>query len=278
MMRASFLLAAPFVASVILFSPLGCAGGGPGGGFVSDEGSDAGHAGDRTSSPNDARAPVPDGGADGAADESDAGSPTDADAAASSDDAATVDASDGGSDAAVVVVTDPFDTAACSGAPITFAELAAKFPAGAHVTSLGTYTLMKRTRSCDAVTGCSAWGDAVQATASPSFGSFDLGGSLNVQTEGSQLAVTPRDASSTCSYCRDALTFLSSTTSGPMTFPTDLDNYHYTRFDDVYIPPSPIDEVVSGTFSLTMTDDCAQVIGFTKESMPLTEFAFLVRY
>lgn len=275
-MRIPLLLAAPFVAATILFSPSGCAGGEPGGGFVSDDGG---------SGRDPARATHGDD-ASGGATTSDAGAT--ADAASTTSDDASVDAAaaddgsvaltDAGSDAAAVVVTDPFDTTACTGAPITFAELAAKFPAGAHVTTLGSYSLSKRTRSCDAVTGCSAWGAAEAATASPSWGGFDLGGALNVQTEGSELAVTPRDASSTCNYCEDALTFLSHTTTGPMTFGTYLDGYHYTYFDDLYIPPSPIDEQISGTFSLTMTNDCAQVIGFTKESPPLTEYAFLVRY
>ena len=55
-------------------------------------------------------------------------------------------------------VTDPFDPGSCPGAPLTQAQAAKFFQAGATQAIIGSYTLEMRKRACNAVTGCGAWG------------------------------------------------------------------------------------------------------------------------
>lgn len=217
-------------------------------------------------------------------------------------DAATLDA---GSDAAVIVapadagtdagstspvdagpeLDDPFDPASCSGPAITFAQAAAKFPSGASSVALGSYKLMARSRSCNSVTGCSAWGTPTQAKAPPPHGydtgDFVLGGTFRIITSGSNLEVSPLD--DTCkaaySYCNASLSFPSTETSGTLTFPQATE-YQYVAMDIYLIPPNPDPQNLFQTYTLTMTDSCAEVHSAeTATSGPATtQYGLLVRY
>lgn len=56
--------------------------------------------------------------------------------------------------------SDAFDTSACLDAGMTMAQAVARFPAGATMVSLGNVTIRRRSRVCNTLTGCPAWGAA----------------------------------------------------------------------------------------------------------------------
>src|SRR5581483_10833964 len=61
--------------------------------------------------------------------------------------------------------TDPFDPNACYDAGMTMAEAVAKFPMAASMTTLGNLPIRRRSRPCNTLTGCAAWGaEASEAT------------------------------------------------------------------------------------------------------------------
>lgn len=59
---------------------------------------------------------------------------------------------------------DPFDPNACYDAGMTMAEAVARFPAGKSMTILGNLSIQRRSRPCNTLTGCAAWGAAVAET------------------------------------------------------------------------------------------------------------------
>ncbi len=60
----------------------------------------------------------------------------------------------------VTASSNPFDPASCDGPTITFAELQQKLGPGGTRTELGEFTIQRRARSCNSVTGCGAWAEA----------------------------------------------------------------------------------------------------------------------
>lgn len=75
---------------------------------------------------------------------------------ASSDDASSEEESVGVSEHGVAT-SDPFDSNYCQGAPIDDAQVVARFaPGGTHV-DIGRFDVEARKRSCNVVTGCTAW-------------------------------------------------------------------------------------------------------------------------
>src|SRR5215831_16415375 len=76
-------------------------------------------------------------------------------------DAATSDGSSDGQDGSVVVdapgVTDPFDPASCTGAPMTQPQALAYFAPAATEAALAPYHVKIRSRSCNQLTGCAGW-------------------------------------------------------------------------------------------------------------------------
>jgi hypothetical protein len=56
--------------------------------------------------------------------------------------------------------SDPFDPNACFDPVITMAQALAKFPVAASSTTLGNLTIRRRSRPCNALTGCAGWGPA----------------------------------------------------------------------------------------------------------------------
>jgi hypothetical protein len=63
----------------------------------------------------------------------------------------------GAADLAPPDPNDPFPTPSCSGTPATLAQLAALFQPGATEADFSRYTIDGRQRTCNGVTGCSAW-------------------------------------------------------------------------------------------------------------------------
>lgn len=209
-----------------------------------------------------------------------------------SSDAAVVVPVDAGTDAGPVApldagpaLDDPFDPASCPGPAITFAQAVAKLSSGASSVALGSYKLMARSRSCNSVTGCSAWGTPTQAKAPPPHGydtgDFVLGGSFRIVTDGSGLEVAPLD--DTCnvaySYCTASLAFPSSQTSGTLTFP-EATEYQYQAMNIYLVPPYPEQQNLFQTYTLTMTDSCAEVhsAATTTSGPATTQYGLLVRY
>lgn len=181
---------------------------------------------------------------------------------------------------------DPFDPASCAGAPITFAEAVAKFAAGSSRVTLASYVLMRRDRTCNAVTGCSPWGPAAQADAAPPVGNlsggFPLKGSFGLKTSNSNVAAFWNDDS--CPQppgytCADSVSFLSPTTSGVMSFPDQM-TYAYLVYDNLFIPPSPQDEGWPGDYSMTMSDSCARLVTAEATAMGIAtkQFAALAHF
>lgn len=56
--------------------------------------------------------------------------------------------------------SEPFDPSACLDPAMTQAQAVARFPMGASSTALGTVTIKRRSRPCNTLTGCAAWGAA----------------------------------------------------------------------------------------------------------------------
>ena len=75
------------------------------------------------------------------------------------------------------------------------------------------------------------------------------------------------------------MSFLSPTTSGALSFPDQM-TYAYLVYDNLYIPPSPMDEGWPGDYSLTMTNACARLITaeVTSAQIETTQFAALVSF
>lgn len=66
---------------------------------------------------------------------------------------------------------DPFDAASCTGEALPLAAAAARFPPGGTWANVGRFQLVSRSRSCNKVTGCTAWSTLSQV----SFGNADGG-------------------------------------------------------------------------------------------------------
>ena len=182
--------------------------------------------------------------------------------------------------------SDPFDPASCAGASITFAEAVARFPPGQSAVTLSSYVVMRRDRTCNGVTGCSAWGTSYQALAAPPVGNlsggFPLQGSFGLNVSGSNVAAFWNDDSCPAPpgyTCADSLSFLSPVTSGPLSFP-DQTAYAYLVYDNLFIPPSPQDESWTGDYSLTMTSSCARFVTAeaTAQAIETMQFAALVHF
>ncbi len=68
--------------------------------------------------------------------------------------------SDGASDASIAdaaAVSDPFDPASCTGAPMTQQQALAYFAPAATEAALAPYHIKIRSRACNTLTGCAAW-------------------------------------------------------------------------------------------------------------------------
>lgn len=105
------------------------------------------------------------------------------------------------------VAADPFDPASCIGAPMTRDQAIALFAPGATDIVVGSYVIQKRSRPCNAVTGCGAWG-ATTTRLGSSIGSLspdlEMKGSLHLKVVGDDIQlqlidVTHGDAGSACS-------------------------------------------------------------------------------
>ncbi len=101
--------------------------------------------------------------------------------------------------------SDPFDPASCTGTPMTHADAVALLGGGQTSRQIApTTALLARTRSCNAVTGCSAWSAAGPATESvymawggdnyPRDRAFDVG--LFLQVSGNAIKAVVEEASS----------------------------------------------------------------------------------
>ncbi len=55
------------------------------------------------------------------------------------------------------VAGDPFEPSYCSGPAITQAQAVSRFPAGGTSAQLGRFQVVSRSRTCNQVTGCTAW-------------------------------------------------------------------------------------------------------------------------
>lgn len=76
---------------------------------------------------------------------------------------------------------DPFDPNACFDAGMTKSEALARFMAGSSTTTLGMMTLSKRSRPCNMLTGCAAWGSATTEASGVPAGLAIGGGGSTVQ-------------------------------------------------------------------------------------------------
>ncbi|HEX7663143.1 MAG TPA: hypothetical protein VF407_01465 [Polyangiaceae bacterium] len=296
-MRSGFVVFAPLAVSLLaVLSPVGCSSA-AGAGFA--DGDDAG-ARATTTKDGGTSGPGADagGGSDsgssdvakdgGTASGSDAGPSTDAGAeadAGADTDAGMIDV-DAGSDAGTTTTStskDPFDATACAGPPITFAQAAAKFASGASTASLGSYELMVHTRTCTAVSGCSAWTTPVQALAYRAHGNttgdFPLGGAAYLEVAGSTISAEFADSSN--GPGAESLEFLSTATSGPIDFAKFDHGYMYTALYELYVPPIPQTEEWGAAFTVNVTDHCATAVSdvvVDSVSSTQTQWGALLRY
>jgi hypothetical protein len=250
------------------------------------------------------------------------GAPTDGAASDSSDampaDGGVVDAGasdatqlDAASDASGPTTNDPFDPASCQGAPITQAEFFAKFAAGSTGADLGAYNLLTRTRSCDPITGCSAWSTGSNAVATiPPGESTWIGGGYPLKGEAcfvlfaagwiapgtsetpglvfeDQQSGPPSDWNSfthilNLSHVETA----AAGASGVMTFTVhNSGTYGYGLEDNWLVPPTPVEGYVpsiAGTntvavFSATVTNACVRLVSGAS-AQETTQYAALVRF
>lgn len=72
--------------------------------------------------------------------------------------------------------THPFDANACMDAPMSLSQAQARIVAPASTATLGTVTISRRSRACNSVSGCGAWGP-VTVDSTPSLGLKVSGGS-----------------------------------------------------------------------------------------------------
>ena len=182
---------------------------------------------------------------------------------------------------------DPFDDNSCLGDPITYSQLIGLFPAGASATTLGSYVLYTKARSCNQVTGCSDFGDSMQATARAAEGNdnggFGLAGSVQLQagggSNGNYVELDLVDSSSDVSF--EGVTEFElnnvSQSDTPVTWPTSQ-GYSYELLDNLFIPPSPDGAAVSANFTISMTSSCLRVVGAPSTAQSENEYALLVRF
>ena len=182
---------------------------------------------------------------------------------------------------------DPFDDNSCLGDPITYPQVIALFPAGASTVDIGSYVLYTKTRSCNGVTGCSAFGDSTQATARMAEGNenggFGLAGFVQLQAgddgNGAYLDLNLVDFSSDVSFEGITEFELNNITISdvPVPWPT-TQGYDYELLDNLFIPPSPDGAAVLGDFSITMTTSCLRVVGAPNSQQNTNEYALLIRF
>src|SRR5579884_3234707 len=173
--------------------------GGTTGGGDAGAASDAGSGGDAT-----------DGGADG-------GGSGDAGGGA---DAAAPDGGDAGGDAGAT--TDPFDPQSCPGQPLTEAQAATFFQAGATQAVVGSYTIEMRQRSCNSVTGCGPWGTPTTGLGAVlGGGTQPLTGTILLNVQGSSVVLTLQDRTEELPY------FMGSTCSAVDGTPETCGAYSY---------------------------------------------------
>ena len=182
---------------------------------------------------------------------------------------------------------DPFDDNSCAGDPITFHQAIALFPAGASSVTLGSYVLYTKSRMCNDVTGCSNFGDAIQATAQPPAGNdnggFGLAGSVRLDAGGGNAGnylflnlvdnSSTENAYGTTEFNLDGI----SDSNMPVPWPT-AGGYTFEMLDNLFIPPLPDDGAIVADFTVTMTTSCLRIVGLPNAQQQNNEYALLMRF
>lgn len=164
---------------------------------------EAGHVSDGGSGSKDAGKSS---GGDGAAAPADAGTGADAGSGSHADgggeggNANDASAPEGGGDAGSVT-GDPFDPQSCPGQSLTEAQAAQFFHSGATQAVIGSYTIEMRQRSCNAVTGCGAWGAPTTDVGVALGGAtLPLMGEILLNVQGSSVVLALQDSTEELPY------------------------------------------------------------------------------
>ena len=141
----------------------------------------------------------------------DGGSGSKGDAGASSE-AGGADGGTGGGDAQThdaagdaAVTSDPFNPQSCPGQPLTEAQAVPFFQQGATQAVIGSYTIQMRQRSCNAVTGCGAWGATTTAIGvALGGGTRALSGTILLNVQGTSVVLALQDSTEEKPYSMGA--------------------------------------------------------------------------
>jgi hypothetical protein len=97
--------------------------------------------------------------------------------------------------------SDPFDPQSCTGQAITQSQAAQLFPAGATESIVGSYTMVMRQRSCNAVTGCGSWGAPTTSLGTVlGGGTAPLSGKVVLDVQSTNIALTLADSTGYAPY------------------------------------------------------------------------------
>jgi hypothetical protein len=248
---------------------------------TSGPGSSSGSSGDAQTSSSSSSGGASSSSSSGGA-RADGGTPTDA----APGDGASKDA---GSTDAGPITNDPFDPLSCTGTNLTYAQATALFKPGSSTRVLGSYVVKHRSRTCNPVTGCSAWDAPTQAFAAPPHdavtGGFPTGGVAQLEAPpdpGFAVTFVLRliDASSSMAFPSGTSQSHSTTTAGTLLWPSAP--YVYTALDNHFIPALLVPEPLPGRFiafplDFTVTTSCLRGAS-SGETGVTDQYALLVRF
>ncbi len=161
-----------------------------------------------------------------------------------------------------VVTNDPFDPNSCTGASMTKEEALAFFEPGAREVVIGEYMMQRRSRPCNDVTGCGAWGEPITIGR----------GNILLAVHGDDIVLELEDSRRSWDSRRRSVRIDCSTVSEAQM----CSGYRYANNPDAWNPISFVNKIDGSQLELSgsLTSSCIRLAD--KATMPSGEYEYVL--